>query len=306
MREAITKKVLREGDTSKPLPYTIVIVANPAIESGESSGRFKADPISKHQDEFDDSANYINQCLFGELPNQREKFLADSSIVNKIRVVSLFVGGLSSNKNNSLIVNADHLLIARRDYFASFLARYNLVADVAFAISRGKDESASAWATDDDDTKPGIEFELDGKKYWHRFYGTVPGAIAMHADNRSLTAIHEFGHAASSYTNGYLSDLYVDFHDEDVHRPVINKRYGRPIPARFCHHNGRDYLSDPARDGLGYERDWQTYHCQLIDPVLPAIMDDYPDAEGDRDIECQHDRITRQFLLDRIRAKCAR
>ena len=128
----------------------------------------------------------------------------------------------------------------------------------------------------------------------------------MHADNRSLTAIHGFGHAASSYTNGYLSDLYVNFHDEDVHKPVINKRYGLPILSRFGVYNGGAYLSDLHRDGLCYPTDWETYHCELIDPNLPAIMDDYPDAANGASDECQHDRITRQFLLDRIRAKCAR
>lgn len=306
MPESIAKKVLRVGDKGKSNPYTIAIVANPVIENGEYSGRFKADPINKQPARFAEAAEYVNECLFGKLDGQREKFLADPTIVNKIRVVSLLVTGLKASKDNSLIVDSDGLLIARRDYFNQFMMRYDIAADVVFAISGGRHDGASAWATDDDDEQGGVSFRLNDRSYVHRYYYKIPGTVAMHADNDSLTAIHEFGHAASSYSNGYLSDLYVDFHDEDVNKPIINKLYGRPIPGHFCTYNGSDFLSDPTRDGLKYESDWETYHCELIDPSVPAIMDSYPQAPNDREMECQHDRMTRQFLLERIRAKCSR
>jgi hypothetical protein len=300
-------KTLRPGDTSKSNPYTIAIVANPAIEEGEDSGEFETDPITQRRGAFDECADYVNRCLFGEMEGQRERFLADPSLRGKIAVLSLFVGSLRPDRDNSLISGDEGLLIARRDFFVQFLSRYGLNADVAFAVTGSDDHmGASAWATDDDDSKPGIEFTLDGRRYSHRYHYKVPGTVAMHVENRSLTAAHEFGHAASSYSNGYLSDIYVDLHSEDAHKPVINKRWGRPIPNRFCTYDGATYLSDKERDGLGYGRRWRSYHCELIDAELPAIMDEYPSADDGRSEECRHDRVTRQFLLDRIRAKCAR
>jgi hypothetical protein len=300
-------KTLRPGDSSKPDPYTIVIVANPALEKGEDSDKFEADPITKQQSEFDDCASYINRCLFGELEGQRERFLSNPSVRDRIKVVSLFVTGLRSTSDNSLITRDHGLLIARRNNFVQFLSRYSLSADVAFAISASKHhKGASAWATTDDASRSGVEFTLDGRRYFHRHHCRIPGTVAMHAESDSLTAAHEFGHASSSYSDGYLSDIYVDLHDEDVHKPVINKRWGRPIPDQFCTYDDSSYRSDQKRDGLGYPAAWKSYHCELSDPELPAIMDNYTAAADERADECQHDRITRQFLLDRIRAKCAR
>ena len=38
-------KTLRAGDAGKPDPYTIVIVSNPVLETGENSEDFEVDPI---------------------------------------------------------------------------------------------------------------------------------------------------------------------------------------------------------------------------------------------------------------------
>src|SRR5207247_4595238 len=39
-------QVIRAGDTVKPNPFTICIVANPALEAPWTSGQFMADPIA--------------------------------------------------------------------------------------------------------------------------------------------------------------------------------------------------------------------------------------------------------------------
>jgi hypothetical protein len=130
----------------------------------------------------------------------------------------------------------------------------------------------------------------------------IPGTVALHTTSSSLTPLHEFGHAASSYSNGSVTDLYVDS------PPALNNKRGRPIPGSFANYAGSALASDSARDGIGYPASWQSYHCELHDAALPAVMDDYwlasTGAGGPE--ACQHDKITRAFLRDRILAKMSR
>ncbi|MGH7174555.1 MAG: hypothetical protein ACRELF_17750 [Gemmataceae bacterium] len=90
-------KVLRKG-TKKPNPFTIVLVANPALETPWKSGTFAADPMTANQAAFDACTQYILDALFGTLPNQREALLADPTITANVRVVSLFVPGLPASR----------------------------------------------------------------------------------------------------------------------------------------------------------------------------------------------------------------
>ncbi|HEU0051526.1 MAG TPA: hypothetical protein VFQ39_00070, partial [Longimicrobium sp.] len=143
-------------------------------------------------------------------------------------------------------------------------------------------------------------FVVDGLAFHHRHESLVPGTIAQHASAGSLTALHEFAHALSSYSNGLLADLYVDGSEG------VNNKHGRPIPATFASYDGAVFATDPARDGLGYPEGWRSYHCQLHDPEYPAIIDDYWQARDGLSERCQHDQITRRFLLDRVRAKLGR
>jgi hypothetical protein len=64
------------------------------------------------------------------------------------------------------------------------------------------------------------------------------------------------------------------------------------------------FVTDDVRDGLGYPATWQSFHCELVDPTNPAVMDDYTRA-GDA-LNCRHDAISRPFLVDRIVAKVGR
>jgi hypothetical protein len=296
-------RVIRPGDTAKPDPFTICIVANPAIESPWRNGRFVVDPITSQHRAFDASVMYVEQALFGRLQNQAERFLGDPTLGSGVRVVSLFVPDLPPDDANSLVAQdpSSELLIARRTAFNPLLARYGLSADVAYAISASESHTrASAWPTSDDDAGPGTPFTLDGVTLYHRHRCLIPGTVAQHVTSSSLTALHEFGHALSSYSNGQVVDLYVDG------EPGVNNKRGRPIPAHFAVYNGTNLAADSMRDGLGYPAQWQSYHCALNDPRFPAVMDDYWSAAGGIPERCQHDQITRRFLLDRIRAKQGR
>ena len=296
-------RVLRAGDTAKPDPFTICVVSNPALEAPWRSGQFILDPLTATKDRFDNSVRYIEQALFGALPDQAETFLGDPSIGPRVRFVSLFVAGLPAADANSLVAQdaMSNLLVARRSVFNAFLARHGLAADVVYAISGSEShDRASAWFTSDDDAGPGVPFALDGVWLHHRFRSLIPGTIAQPTTSTSLTALHEFGHALSSYSNGQIVDLYVDS------GPGANNKRGRPIPLQFAVYDGTVFAADGTRDGLGYPPHWQSYHCALHDPVRPAVMDNYWLASDGVPERCQHDEITRRFLLDRVRAKQAR
>ena len=295
-------KVLRKGDTTKANPFTIIIVSNPVLEAPWNSGQFVADSVMSDQNAFDATAQYINTSLFGGLPNQSERFMADPSIASKIRVVSVFVPGRPVQDSNALVAQdgASNQLIARRAVFVPFLSGLGLQADVAYAISKSPTHTrATAWPASDDDARNGIAFTLDGITLAHRFFNLIPGTVALHTTSRSMTALHEFGHALSSFSNGVITDLYVD------NDPALNNKRGRPIPSSFSTYNGANMASDQTRDGLGYGA-WQSYHCELIAPTFPALMDNYWMASDNVPEHCQHDRLTRQFLLDRLRAKIGR
>ena len=296
----VTQRVLSPG-AAKADPFTIVIVANPALEAPWKSGTFVADPVMGKPAAFNKCAKYIVDALYGNLVGQREALLADPTIGPHVRVVSLFVPGLPATDPNSLVGQdgVSNLLVARRSVFVPFLARYHLAADVAYAVSLSETHNrATAWATSDDDARPGCPFALDGVTLYHRYYNLIPGTVALPATSQSLTALHEFGHALSSYSNGHVVDLYVDG------RAGLNNKHGRPIPPTFATYSGIALPSDAVRDGLGYPAGWQSFHCELLDPAVPAVMDDYHQAANP--VHCLHDRITRQFLTERLLAKISR
>ncbi|MFN7917888.1 MAG: hypothetical protein U0Q55_21250 [Vicinamibacterales bacterium] len=298
---AVELKVLAPGDISKPTPYTIAIVSNPAIEAPWKSNQFVVDPITTQPAAFTASTTYIVDSLFGRLPGQAEALLADPTIGPFVRIVSLRVTGLDPSGATALVAqdSVSNMLVARRLPLAAFLKAHGVSADVAYAVSASESHTrASAWYTSDDDGRAGVAFMLDGATLSHRFWCTVPGTIAIHTSSNSLTALHEFQHAASSYTNGEVADLYVDS------SPALNCKSGRPIPALFSSYAGTAIASDPLRDGIGYPAGWQSYHAALHDPGRPAVMDNYyMTASPER---CQNDVITRMFLQDRLRAKISR
>ena len=138
-------------------------------------------------------------------------------------------------------------------------------------------------------------------------YSETFGTVAIHSSSTSVTALHEFGHALSSYSNGAVTDLYVDS------LPALNvKRLtsGASVPINFADYDGIILAADPTRDGLGYPVGWSSYHCALNNEIVPALMDDYWQAgiahPGSVPEDCEHDQITRRFLRDRMLAKISR
>jgi hypothetical protein len=133
-------RVIRPGDSSKANPFTICVVSNPALEAPWRSGTFIIDPVTLARPDFESSVRYIEQALFGGLPNQAETFLSDPTIAPGVRLVSLFVQGLPPIEANALVAQdgESNLLVARRAAFNPFLAQYGLAADVVYAISQSR------------------------------------------------------------------------------------------------------------------------------------------------------------------------
>jgi hypothetical protein len=292
--------VLRPG-APKTHPYTICVIANPALQTTPTSGVFIADPILGDKPGFDASATYVVEALFGLLPGHAEAWLADPRIGPDIRVVSIWHPQLPAIAANALVNQDDvsNLLVPRREVIVPFLAAHGLAADVTYAISGSPTHlRASAWFTTDDDQRGGVPFMLDGVAKTHRHFNRIPGTIAMHRTSRSLVALHEFQHAASSFTNGMVVDLYLD------DAPAVNRKRGRPIPSAFATYDAIVHQSSPTRGGAAYPPTWQSFHCQSHNPALPSVMDNFgasPTPEA-----CQNDTITRRFLTDRLLAKLSR
>lgn len=299
--EQVSIAVIKDGNTAKPDPFTVCIIANPALEAPWGSGQFLPDQIVGARGAFDSCAAHIVDCLYGSLPGQGEMLLAPPDIRDEVRIVTLFVAGAGADDSNSLVGQdaVSNILVPRRAAFAPFMNRHGIVADIAYAVSSSASHArASAWFTSDDDGRSGVAFQLDGIQLFHRHFCLVPGTIAIHVDERSLTALHEFQHALSSYSNGKIVDLYVDG------SLGVNKKRARPIPPAFGTYRATQHASDPMRDGLGYPAGWGTFHCGLHLPSSPAVMDNY--FQGASPLACQNDTVTRQFLLDRLRAKVSR
>lgn len=297
----------QKGNTAKPNPFFILILNNPALERPEGSGAFVPDmPGTSAADRaaLKATAKYIFENLFGLLPGQIDKVLALSPHANEIRVVSMCIPTTAVGNATALVAEDDlegsSILVARRNQAHAFARAQGLDPDILFLVSQSPTHTrATAYGTTDDDARPGNAFQYDGRNLSHRHFHRIPGMSAVHTTVGGMTPVHEFGHAFSSYTNGFVTDLYVDGNAE------FNRKVGRPIPARFATYNGVAYSSDTIRDGLGYPVSWQSYHSELIDPSRPAIMDNYWAAAGGP-LTCQHDRLTRAYTLDRVRAKATR
>lgn len=292
--------VLAEGDVKTQTPYTILFVANPALEAPWQSGTFVRDPVLDDKAAYDECVARSIAALFGSWPNLREQLLVDTGVADRIRVLSLFEADATVDKALIAQDGVSNLLIGRRESLPELITRVGMAVDVVFGISMSLTHSrASAWFTTDDDSGPGTPFVLDGAVRSHRHQVLTPGMAALHVSSDAMTVLHEFGHAMSSYTNGSVVDLYVDS------ASALNNKRGRPIPGAFATYQADIINSDPTRASIGYPAGWQSYHSQLDAAAHPALMDNYylsPTVPED----CLHDQITRRFLADRLLAKISR
>lgn len=287
-------------------PYTLCIVANPWIDSGRSTNPLIRDPIMNNEPAFDAAAGYIVNCITGRLPGQAETMFG--ALSPGWRILTVFDTTRPATKKNALVAHDNtQMVMPRHKAFPPFLKKFSqsgmgkLRADVAFAVTASATHKrCSAQPTFDDDGAPGQRFTVDGRRLVHRHKNKLPGAVAFHVTAASLVPLHEFSHAASSFTNGKITDLYQPAEG-------LNKKRGRPIPGVFCVYNNQNFGSAPDRGGgIAYPPNSDYFHCAQADPAFPAVMDNYSMAAGGQVLNCRHDTLTRQFLLDRIQSIMAR
>lgn len=301
-----TVRQLQPGEP-KPDPYSVVFVANPGIES-TGGGSFTPDPILTNRPGYHSVVNHCLRNLFGVT----EDLFRTANMDARMRFTSVFDTTRPANSANSLAhkIPASNLMETRRTVLAPFLASYGLAADVVFVIHGSTTHTrASAWYTTDDHAKGSTAYTYDGVARKHGHFAKTPGsaAIAQSGSKSGLTIIHEFGHAASDFNNGIVFDLYNDATNPGTF--LVNKKFrsvvGGAIPTNFATYNRAVYLSDPARDGLGYPTSWKSYHADPVDGTRPNLMDDYWQAFDDPQL-CRFDKLTAQWYLDRLNAKLTR
>ena len=197
-----------------------------------------------------------------------ESLLRTDNIDRLIRFATIFDTTRSANTNTALVheITPD-LLEPQRTLTEGFVSPYGERADVVYCISASTTHTrASAWFGDDDLATTTHTCTPDGTTRRSGRYAVVPGSVALSTlmDATGLTALHEFGHAASDFTNGMVTDLYVDPTRTGF---VVNKKMRAlttdPVPANFATVDTTTYTADAARDSIGYPSDWLSYHPNL-------------------------------------------
>jgi hypothetical protein len=297
---ALDIQVIQAG-AAKADPYTIVFVANPALEAPWQTGNFIADSMPANKAGFDAAVSFAIDCIFGRLPTQAEVFMSSPAIGANVRIVSIRETGLAATAANALSGESilGRLLAPRRNEIVAYVRAKSIQPDVVFVVSASTQYTrASAYGTTDDTTRGGTAFTRDGAASTHWHFPDIPGTAVLHETTRSLAPLHEFGHASSSYQSGFVADLYVDGNAE------LNRKVKRPIPAIFGTYAATTHSSDTARAGIGYPPNWTSFHCQHLVPALPSAMDDYTGTANP--LLCRHDEITVRYLTDRLVAKIGR
>lgn len=301
-------RVLQPG-AAKPSgiwPYTLCVLANPWIESGRAANPLIRDPIMNNEQAFDTATRYVLDCIAGNLPGQAETMFAN--LIAQWRIISIFDTTRPAKRKNALVAHDNtEMVMPRHKRFPPFLKKFNLQgmgklrADVAFAVTASAThDRCSALPTFDDNSAPGRSFTVDNRQMVHRHGNKLPGAVALHVTADTLTALHEFSHAASSWNNGMITDLYQPAEG-------LNKRRGQPFPGTFCVYENQAFAVAPDRGGgIPYPPGSDYVHSELADPAFPAVMDNYSLAGGGQWQKCRHDKLTRRFLLDRVQSIMAR
>jgi hypothetical protein len=285
----------------KDRPYTITFIGNPVIR--RFSGALIADPLTTNRPSF-------HRTVWRSIDNMlrsTEDVLRAGGLDRHIQFACIFDATRAIADAAALVQEDNTNIIGpRRTLFRGFTDGYSVYSDVSFALCESATHTrSSAWFSTDDTSGTSVNFTYDGTNHSHGRFASIPGTIALSTSLGSMTPLHEFGHASSDFNNGIVDDLYVDSQRPGLN---VNKKFRtastNPIPATFGNYNGTSRNSDQNRDGIGYPTTWVSYHCELIDNARPNLMDNYNFADDPR--RCRLDRITHQWLTDRLAAKVFR
>jgi hypothetical protein len=290
-------------------PYSILVLANPRFELPDLTRI--ADPLMANRARFHASLRYI----LDDLLNRGEELLALRDAKGLLQVETLYDPALAADPANSFVYarspNAwgdERFALVATQPLRSFLQREGLAPDVVYVVH---DVAAHPRPTAvpgiDDLTGPKRTLLVDGKPRVIGAFARSPGAVALSAgaDQSLPTAMHEFGHAASDASSGWVMDLYDD---KPPGSTTINKKRRPPgttaLPATFGVCDGESFTTAPDRwPGKGYGT-WLSYHPSRVEAGQPNLMDNYGAAADKR--RCRFDRLTLKWLGARLDFKMAR
>jgi hypothetical protein len=295
-------RTLYPGRTTRGA-YTIVFAATPGRL--DEAGTVVSDGALSDRPAFH---RMVTHCLTNILTLD-ESLLRTGNMDRLIRFTTIFDTTRSADANTALVHEINpNILEPQRTLTNGFVGPYGERADVVYCISASTTHTrASAWFGDDDTGMTAPSYTYDGVTRRSGLYPRIPGSIALSTsmNTTGLTALHEFGHAASDFTNGMVIDLYVDGTSAGF---VVNKKMRAastdPVPANFATVDTTTYGADAARDTLGYPADWASYHPDLQVAGQPNLMDNYWMAGSV--LQCRLDGLTFDWYQRRLRAKADR
>ena len=240
-----------------------------------------------------------------------ESLLRTNNLDRMLRFVAIFDTSRVADTNTALVAgNAPNEIQPRRDQATSFARGYWERPDVVYGVSDSATFTrAFGDATRDAGPITAGGYTYDGTNRGHGLRAETAGAIALstNMDTTGLTAIHEFGHAASEAANGWIWDLYNDGIPSSF---TVNKKMralaSDPVPTNFAMAFGTTYTADASRDGLGYDSTWVSFHPSLQVTNRPNLMDNYWQAGLGNVLQCRFDTLTFDWLLRRIQTKANR
>lgn len=304
-----TVRLLYPG-AQKASPYTIALVANPAIASKNAS-QFRADPIMTERSSFHDAVGKTLRVLL----TLKEDILRQFE--TNIEFLTVFDGSAAPGDQTALAIDAtvdfEEILEPRRAKVAPFLGPHGVNADVVFLLSGEPVQRAVARPTTDSQAQT-TKLAYGGHAKPQGHFPTVPGSIVLPLEvlegALDPTAIHEFCHAAASSDEGRVIDLYVD-EDDGSGLFTVNKKWRDlvggnipNVPDAFVTAVGTDFASDKKRNSVGYENTWTSYHPELVDKKRVNLMDDFNFSKDPK--KCRLDTLTYAWLSKRLQAKINR
>ena len=292
-------------------PYTIAILANPAIKA-KNRQTFRPDPLMTDRPRFQAGVGIVLRALLTIKEDLLRQF------ETQIRFVTLFAPSANPVNKNALVADADiaeeDFLEPRLDKLVPYLDQQSVSADVVFLLS-GEDGAHAVGRPTNDDLAQTTGLEYDGVRRPQGHGTAVPGCVVLPLniieEEFDPTVLHEFCHAAASADQGRVIDLYND--EEDGSGELfINKRWRKKgaagdipaIPGGFVTALGTDFRSDKKRNGVGYDTTWTSYHPETKEKKRLSLMDDY--TFPGNGTKCRLDKLTSAWLTERLRAKLNR
>jgi hypothetical protein len=296
------RRVLNSG---RPVTgaYAFVFAASPARMDGTStvSDGILSDRPAFHQ--------VVAHCI-QNLLTLDESLLRADNLDRLLRFVAVFDDTRQADVNTALLASrAPNLINPLPDAAAAYVGAYWERPDIVYAVTDSATFTrASAQAIVDAAPTNAGPYTYDGTNRGHGLRPRRPGVIALstNMDTTGLTAIHEWGHAASE-ASAWVWDLYVDAGSGTFD---VNKKFRTlatdAVPANFATVDTTTYAADASRDSLGYPADWRSYQPALRVANRPNLMDNYWQAAAGGVLQCRFDPLTFDWLLRRTRAKANR